>query len=327
MNFKVFSIIIFLFSAYSCQNNIEDRWDIKTDSLEHPIEWINISQDYYNLEITNAELKTQFPAFFAQASDSLLNARRKDSLKQSLYLEIKKIYGNESSLEDSLTTIFERAHYYYPQIDAPTIYSFSGELNYDTPIAFYPDSQEMIVGMDWFLGSENPLYKELGVPSYLRTAMAPTYFKAKIAEAIGTKIVPFDIKKRTFIDKMIYLGKILIIEDALLPETPDTIKIGYTPEQIEWCYNYEAKVYQYFAEEQCFFSDDRKLPERFLNPAPFSKFFTQNDTESPGKIGQWMGWQICRAYLSKHPEITLQEFINNTDGAQIFKESGYKPMD
>ena len=47
--------------------------------------------------------------------------------------------------------------------------------------------------------------------------------------------------------------------------------------------------------------------------------------ESPGNIGSWVGWQIVRAFMKKHPEVSFEELINNFDAKEILFKSNYKP--
>jgi hypothetical protein len=71
------------------------------------------------------------------------------------------------------------------------------------------------------------------------------------------------------------------------------------------------------------FSTDIQLNKRFLDTAPFSKFYMEQDNLSPGSVGVWVGWQIVRSYM-KHNDVSLQKLltINELD---LFKKSKYKP--
>ncbi|MDO5656467.1 MAG: gliding motility protein, GldB [Flavobacteriaceae bacterium] len=322
---KIWGLLCLVFLA-SCGRKDVDRWQIESLPTAENIDIIHVSDAYYNPEITPDELRHQFPDFFENASDSLLQARRSDSLSFALHQEVSRKFNNTQALSDSLNQIFSRLQYFYPKFTVPQVYTFTGELSYEFPVAYFSETADMVIGLDWFLGAENPIYQTMGVPDYFRTQMNPGNFKPKIVESIAKQMVHYDIRKRKFIEKMIYEGKLLIIQDALLPDMADAFKIGYTQDQINWAVTNEAQIYIYFTEEQMFFSDDKRLNQRFIDPAPFSKFFSESDIESPGRIAAWMGWQICRSYLEKNPNLTLQDFINDQDLIKIFNESGYKPM-
>jgi hypothetical protein len=64
------------------------------------------------------------------------------------------------------------------------------------------------------------------------------------------------------------------------------------------------------------------LIKRFIEEAPFTGPFGKN---SPGRLGQWMGWQIVRSYMDKNSEITIPELMNNYNYQQILLNSGYNP--
>ena len=109
----------------------------------------------------------------------------------------------------------------------------------------------------------------------------------------------------------------------LLPEISDAEKIGYTPEQITWCQENESYMWRYFMQEQLLYSSDSKLPSRFINTAPFSKFYLEIDNESPGRVGTWIGWQIVLSFM-KNNDVNLQQLLQ-MDPIEIFQNSKYKP--
>jgi uncharacterized protein YjaZ len=79
-----------------------------------------------------------------------------------------------------------------------------------------------------------------------------------------------------------------------------------------------------FIENKYLYSSNSKLPNQFINKAPFSKFYLEIDNESPGRIGQWIGWQIVRSYMENNPKTTIQQLLK-MDAKAIFEASKYKP--
>jgi uncharacterized protein YjaZ len=122
---------------------------------------------------------------------------------------------------------------------------------------------------------------------------------------------------------MIYAGKDLYLKDKLLPELTDDVKIGYTKEQITWCQENESYMWRFFIDGNLLYDSDTKLPNRFINPAPFSKFYLEIDNQSPGRVGAWIGWQIVRSYMDNNPT-SLQDMLK-MDAKQLFEKSKYKP--
>jgi hypothetical protein len=104
----------------------------------------------------------------------------------------------------------------------------------------------------------------------------------------------------------------------------DAEKMGYSEEQLLWSKENEVEIWKKFVADNLLFSTDAKLGPRFINLAPFSKFYLEIDNESPGRIGQWMGWQIVRSFMDNNPEITIQQLLK-MDPKLIFEKSKYKP--
>ena len=128
---------------------------------------------------------------------------------------------------------------------------------------------------------------------------------------------------RTFLASMIYYGKQLYLKDLWLPGSSDDQKLGYTAEEFNWILDNEMEIWRYFIENELLYSTDPKLLNRFIYPAPFSKFYLEIDNESPGSIGKYIGWQIVRSYMERNPVSIQQLMMMEAD--KIFKQSKYKP--
>jgi len=75
-------------------------------------------------------------------------------------------------------------------------------------------------------------------------------------------------------------------------------------------------------EHKLLFDNDRMNIRRFTGPGPFTSSFT---SESPGKTGVWLGWQIVRKYMNKNPETSLPALMKEKDYQKILNYSGYDP--
>jgi hypothetical protein len=86
----------------------------------------------------------------------------------------------------------------------------------------------------------------------------------------------------------------------------------------------EKYVWQYFIEKQVLYQTQLEWVQRFIEPAPFSKFYLQLDNETPGRIGSWLGWQIVNSYMIQFPETPLDELLKMS-AQKLFNLSKYKP--
>jgi uncharacterized protein YjaZ len=101
--------------------------------------------------------------------------------------------------------------------------------------------------------------------------------------------------------------------------------MSYPKNKMNWCLSNESNIWSYFIENQLLFSTQYQTKQRFIEDAPFSKFYTSFDTDSPGRVGQWIGWRIVNSYMDSHPEISLTDLIKEQDAQKILRESRYKP--
>ena len=108
-----------------------------------------------------------------------------------------------------------------------------------------------------------------------------------------------------------------------MPLAEDSTKIGYTNDELFWANDNEFYIWQYFIENELLYSTDTKLVGRFIAPAPFSRFNLELDSESPGALGQYIGWKIVRSYMENNPSSLLQMLQMNAQ--TLFNKAKYKP--
>lgn len=318
----ILTLFSFLFFVYSCKKEAESRWNIEIKKTE-PVKITDISAQFYNEKIPFQNFKNDFDFFLApQVPDATYEKKRNDALEKRIYknaLSLNKI----TEIEKNLESLFAHIKFYFPQFQNPKVYIFSSATElYDEPILYVPDQKLLFIDISAFMGEKSEFYE--GIDHYYRREMNPGNLIAKVSETIALDYVPATPDHNKFLDKMVNYGKALTLQDAFLPKTMDQYKISYTKDQQSWAISNEENIYNYFVENDLLFSDDNRLDERFLAKAPFSKFYTEIDQKSSPRVGAFIGWQICRKYLEKHPEVTLQKFLH-LPATEIFNQSNYKP--
>jgi hypothetical protein len=63
------------------------------------------------------------------------------------------------------------------------------------------------------------------------------------------------------------------------------------------------------------------LIKNYIGEAPNTQGMPEN---SPGNIGQWIGWQIVKKFEEKNSSLTPLQ-IMQTNSRKIFEETKYKP--
>jgi gliding motility-associated lipoprotein GldB len=265
------------------------------------------------------QLKKWYPYLFPnQVPDSVWINKSNDKEEIILKQEVEKVFGDFTSEEKQLGILFTNVKNYFPQFKSPKVITLISDIDYESKV-IYADSL-MLISLDMYLGKDHEIYKEF--PSYLSQRYEKSNLIVDVAQAIAEQTFN-QSGRNNFLNQMIHQGKKMALVDAFLPDVEPTLKMGYTPEQMEWTENNEFLIWQYFMENQLLYSYDIDLVHRFVFEAPFSKFYLESDQESPGRIGVWMGWQIVESYL-KNNEVTLADMIK-TDAETIFEKSKYKP--
>jgi gliding motility-associated lipoprotein GldB len=314
--FVVF-LILFLFFL-SCQN--ENSKKDKIEALPISLTFERFDLKFYDQppEVI-PQLKKEYPFLFPkQFSDSVWIDRQNDSLQLLLQDAVTKVFSEIQPLEKKVSRLFKHIKYYFPKTKIPQIITLTNNVDYQIKTV-YSDSL-LLLSLDTFLGEDHPLYE--GIPNYIRKELDQKYIPSQIVEKFTSYIMP-PPENRTFLAQMLYEGKKMYLQDLLLPDEKDANKMAYTEEELEWVKENEVYIWQYFIEKQVLYQTDPEWVERFLEPAPFSKFYLQLDNESPGRIGRWIGWQIVRKYREQH-EITIEDLIK-LPAQQLFNQSKYKP--
>lgn len=265
-----------------------------------------------------AKIKKEYPFFFpAGNDDSVWLEKMQNPLWRELYTEVQKKYGDFEPVRKEFNSLFQHIEYYFPKTKMPKVITIISEMDYNNK-AIYADSL-VIVALELYLGKEHKFYQ---FPNYIKENFEEKQIMPDVVSSFSLKKIS-PITDKNLISKMVYYGKQLYLKDLLLPDYTDADKIGYTLEQIKWCEENEGYMWRYFIEKEMLYSDDAKLTSRFINTAPFSKFYLEIDNESPGRVGTWIGWQIVRSYM-KNNDVSIEELLK-TNAKEIFEKSKYKP--
>jgi len=322
-----FKLLVFLILNIFCLISIflgcSDKKKINSEIEKIPLE---IKFDRFDLKFASIQ-KNEFQNFKkkynylfpSQFSDSVWLKRKNDTIQIMLQNEVNKIFPTLSNIEKEAENIFKHLIYNFPSIKVPKFLTLINNVDYQNKIIF--SDTIVLISLDTFLGPKNTIYE--GIPNYIKSDMDKNRFGSILVDKIASSTIKSP-SSRFFLDRIIYKGKILLLKDFVIPLSSDEIKIGYSNEQINWAKQNEEYIWKYFIENELLFKTDDDLIDRFIIPAPFSKFYLEIDNESPGKIGQWIGWQILRSFRKKNPTLKVSEILK-LSYEEIFKEANYKP--
>ena len=263
-------------------------------------------------------LKAEYPFFFSEGTpDKVWTDKMQNPQWRELYQETEKKYSDFGKQTSEIEDLFKHIKYYFPNAIMPKVYTVIAEMDYNNKAIYAND--KLVISLELYLGANHKFYE---FPKYLEQNFEERQMMPDIVTSFSLGKIPPAIEK-TLLAEMIYYGKQLYLKDELLPTYNDAEKIGYLPAQITWCKENESYIWRYFIEKELLYSTDSKLPNRFTNVAPFSKFYLEIDNDSPGRVGQWIGWQIVRSFMQNN-EVTLQDMLK-MDSKALFEKSKYKP--
>ncbi|MCT4628927.1 gliding motility lipoprotein GldB [Winogradskyella sp.] len=267
------------------------------------------------------KLKETFPFLFSKKiHDSVWVNRLEDTLQNEILTEVNKAFNDFKEAETDLTRLFKHLKYYDKVFSVPRVVTLTNYVQYRDNV-IVTDSI-VLIALDNYLGSNHKFYVDGGIPAYISSNMKSSQIICDIAEAYAEKYT-FQTNRSTLLDEMIYYGKLLYFKDVMIPFKSDAERIGYTDQELKWAEANESPIWSHFIEKEMLYSTDSKLPSRFIADAPFSKFYLQLDNESPGRLGQYIGWQIVKAYAKATDEDVMT--ILEKEPEEIFKKAKFKP--
>lgn len=313
-----FLFLILSIFLFSCEKEPKNIVDVSGVEVDFTVKRFDV--DFYRSGEENLEgLKKEYPDLFPQNTpDSIWLSKINDKDEQELFLGTQKVYKDFSKTRSELEQLFKHVKYYNENFAAPGVITILSNIDYEYRV-IYSDPL-LFISLDVYLGKESEFYADY--PDYIKENNK----QERITVDVATQLIERQIKpslNRTFVGKMIAAGKQLYLLDLYLPLKEDHIKIGYSQDKYTWALANESQIWRYFIENNLLYSTDTKLNRRFLDEAPFSKFYLSEDSNSPGRIGQWVGWQIVRSFMEKN-DVSLQTLLTMTE-EEIFERSNYKP--
>lgn len=340
--FKVFGFFILLsLGLTSCwggkNTHIPDVKGIKVNYNLHRFEQDLFAIDTNDITGGVAALKQKYPEFADFYFQRILQIQKPwdttgvylqhikgfltHSFTQQLYDTTQIVYKDFASVSDQLKQGFQFYKYYFPEKEIPTIYTFMSEFSYG--VILPPIDNSIGIGLDLFLGEDYKYYylPPLSMPKYIAKNQDKAHLAAKVFDGLISDMQG-ELRSNKFIDNIIHNGKRLYILDQLMPYEPERIKLGFTEAQTKWCKENELAMWAFFLKEELLYSNEQQKFKSLVSESPSSSGMP---AESPGRAGNWMGWQIVKAYMNRFPETTLKDLLAMKDATALLSKARYKP--
>lgn len=290
--------------------------------------------DTNNVFAYTSKLLQQFPWFAGDFFTNILGlppeaTHKSDSAVKMFYRITRPLYDSiapkfekTDELKKELTQAFKYVKYYFPAYQIPRIVTYIGPL--DAP-GVAVTQHALAIGLQLFAGKDFSFYtspegQDL-YPRYISRRFETEYITPNCMKAVIEDMFPDNSPGRTLIEQMVEKGKRWYLLDHFLPGTPDSLRTDYTQQQLKWCSTNEGQIWNFILRNNDIYTTEPEIIKNYIGEAPHTEGMPDS---SPGNIGQWVGWQIVRAYTYKHPEVT-PEALMKIDARQLFDEAKYKP--
>ncbi len=330
--FSLFLIIcscgLWLSSCFEDKNkHIPDVSNIKTD-----LKFRQFENDLFSLDTNNTlagmhQLDSLYPDFFRDIYLSKIIPALQNPQIFDLFIktpEIRQLYDTTqivlqgmAPFKEDLEEAFKFYNYYFPNAEIPEIITFISEYSLGNFVA-----DGMVgIGLDFFLGSNYPRYNPSFFPAYIRRSMNREHLVSKTMEAVADDLVG-DISGDRLLDYMIHNGKKYYVLDLLLPHTADSLLLQYSGTQMKWLEENELQIWSHFIGEDLLYSTRYKEIRKLVDYSPNAPGMPP---EAPGRTANWVGWNIVKAYMKRHPEVTPAALLEIKEAQKILDGSKYKP--
>lgn len=251
---------------------------------------------------------------------AVLNYVRDKDVKEC-YQQVKSKYTPEvmGDIQTGVEEMIKRFKYHFPDKKLPKqLLTTTTGWNY----AFAYMDTSFLLGLDMYLGDTCKFYKMLQYPLYQSRKMNEHYILSDIAR--GWLLTEFDNAnaENNLLSYTIFYGKLFYAIQALLPDEADSIVIGYTAPQMKYLERYEKELWGYFSAKNRLYETNLNTVRELTSEGPFTAAISR---ECPPRIAMWVGWQIVRSYMKRHPEIKIHDLMKEKDAAKIVSQSKYRP--
>lgn len=267
---------------------------------------------------TNPGERDYFYTIFAYRTDEQLLSANYELLQNEF---VDTLYQETMSLIDAdmvgyeLDKAYRRVKKVYPDFEPPKVQAVYSGFGKD----IYLTDSLLIIGLDYYLGEKASFRPN--VYDYLRVRLTPDHLVPQLLQFTSLKFNETKSGKRTILEEMIYYGKAMEFTSEMVPCAADSVIMGYTGKEFADATVSEGVIWAHFLERKLLYSDIPSNITKYIDERPG---IPEIDKNCPGRIGQWLGWQIVKAYREEKG-LSITELMNETDAQKILTQSKYRP--
>ena len=329
-------LTIITIALFACDQN---RWKVELHGEMKDPEWQRFELDLFEMKGPDLsrerlrELEGSYPKLLPLYSNAIM---RFGDLRDSSTLEtFQKFTADENIIElveavenefpreglkeelDQLSEGFMRYQHFFPDRSIPQVKSMISAFTYSTVV----DDSLLVIGLDNYLGKDFRLYPQAGIPQYKFSHFSREFIVLNALKAWLLTEFPDDAAQN-LLEQMVYQGKVIYLLSAFLPEHEEHFLMNYQANELAWCRENAVEIWAHFLDFELFFTTENHKIRKYMGDSPFIPGFPEG---SPGRVGQWLGFEIVKSYMDKKDNVSLKDLMELKDANKILRESKYKP--
>lgn len=328
---RILTILAICLMMASCQKN-EPAYKAKLDINPEPYdlefdryEEVLFSLDTNDFQVELMNVQDRYHVFLGGDLNNLdavqyLKDFATDPFSITLYEKVKAVFSDLKQIEPVVEDVFAHFHYYYPEIELPkkAFTCITGVHPDEPPVQIIDD--QLVISLDWYLDDEE-LYDQIGMPRYMSLRRNVSTLAKEVAEQLYMHYLYEWRKQGQIVGEMVFYGRRDFFVEAMCPELPDSVLLGYSSKQWQWAVENEGQVWADIVGNRRLYDAGLDAYMMFFGDGPFTQAYSN---DAPSRLGEFFGLNISRSYFSNN-EVSLQNLMQRKDLQNVFQDSGYKP--
>ncbi len=337
-----FSLLLLLFFSIFYTRCTTNKFDIDVSGIDLDMEFQQLDQDIFYKKQSptssyQAELKNKYGEFYTVFVEQIIRIGSADSLKtiqelekftedsfvrniedhiQSKFPEKKIIQFNSDILSG-----FKHYRYYFPQKKIPKVVYYNSGFNYGIVTL----ENHLGIGLDFYLGAQDSLIKLMPgevFHQYEKDKMDEKYLVRDGMDGWLRKEFENYQDKSNLLSLLVYEGKITYLLQAMFPNMPEELIMRYSSDEMIWAKKNKKNIWRELAKQKIIFGTKNFDNQKWITEGPFTNVGAIPE-DSPARLGGWMGWNMVRAFMDKHPDWTVQQLLEEKNYPLFL--NAYKP--
>ena len=321
-------LVLIMAACHEQKPAYKSKLDVKTEPYD--LEFDRYEEVLFNLDTANfqAELMKIQDGYRVFLSGDLNNPDAVQYLKDFatdpfsivLYQKVNATFPDLKQVEDVVEDVFAHFHYYYSDIELPKkAFTCITGVHPDEPPVQIIDGQ-LVISLDWYLDDEE-IYDQIGMPRYMSLRRNLSTLAKEVAEQLYMFYLYEWRKQGQIVGEMVFYGRRNFFAEAMCPDLPDSVLLGYSSNQWHWAVENEGQMWADIVGNRRLYEAGLDAYMMYFGDGPFTQAYSN---DAPSRLGEFFGLNIIRSYFSNN-ETSLQNLMQRKDLQNIFQDSGYKP--